>query len=194
MTDPIRDTAFFAPDAIELARRLIGATLLVDGVGGRIVETEAYRRDDAASHSFRGETPRNRAMFGPIGHAYVYRSYGMHWCFNIVCHAGEPGSAVLLRALEPTVGLDRMAARRGTQNPRLLCAGPGRLAQALGLDGSHDGLSLTEAPFQLTPADQPAEIVAGPRIGITKAAGEPWRFGEAGSRFWSRGGWPVERT
>ena len=181
--------AVFALDAVTLARRLIGATLAVDGVGGRIVETEAYRRDDAASHSFRGETPRNRAMFGPVGHAYVYRSYGIHWCLNVVCDAAEPGSAVLIRALEPLFGLDRMVERRGLADPRRLCAGPGRLAQALGLDRSHDGLDLSRPPFRLTEGDGapvPMAILVGARIGISKAAEQPWRFGLAGSRHLSR--------
>jgi DNA-3-methyladenine glycosylase len=179
--------AVFTLDAVSLARRLIGATLAVDGVGGRIVETEAYRRDDAASHSFRGETLRNRAMFGPIGHAYVYLSYGIHWCLNVVCDAAEPGSAVLIRALEPLWGLERMAGRRGLGDPRRLCAGPGRLAQALGLDLSHDGLDLSQPPFRLTEGDgPPVPLLVGARIGITKAAELPWRFGLAGSRHLSR--------
>ncbi|WP_062012285.1 DNA-3-methyladenine glycosylase [Aureimonas sp. AU4] len=178
--------SFFARDPVALARALIGASFTVDGVGGRIVETEAYRRDDPASHSFRGETPRNRAMFGPVGRAYVYRSYGIHWCFNIVCHEGEPGSAVLVRALEPVEGLERMAARRGTANARLLCAGPGRLCQALGIDATLDGLPLDSAPFRLVPGSAPVRLLEGPRIGITKGVEAAWRFGEAGSPFLSR--------
>lgn len=177
---------FFDADAVTLARALIGAELIFAGAGGRIVETEAYRADDAASHSFRGMTPRNRAMFGPVGCAYVYRSYGMHWCLNVVCHAAEPGSAVLVRALEPLEGLDAMAMRRGTSDPRLLCSGPGRLTQALGIDGGQDGLALDQPPFALRPASGPVEVSAGPRIGISKAVDMPWRFGLAGSRFLSR--------
>ncbi|MBB3949283.1 DNA-3-methyladenine glycosylase [Aureimonas jatrophae] len=180
------DLHWLAADPVTLARNLVGATFTVDGVGGRIVETEAYRRDDPASHSFRGETPRNRTMFGPVGCAYVYRSYGIHWCFNVVCHEGEPGSAVLLRALEPTEGLERMAARRGTANPRLLCAGPGRLCQALGIDSSLDGRPLDRPPFRLEPANAAVRLLEGPRIGITKGVEAVWRFGEAGSPFLSR--------
>lgn len=177
---------FFAVDAVTLARRLVGASFTVDGAGGVIVETEAYRRDDAASHSFRGATPRNRAMFGPVGHLYVYRSYGIHWCVNIVCDASEAGSAVLLRAIEPTQGLEAMARRRGLADPRLLCAGPGRLAQALGLDESDDGAALAGPRFRIAlPAYAPG-VVAGPRIGITKDVERPWRFALAGSRFLSK--------
>ena len=170
---------------VDLARDLIGATLLVDGVGGRIVETEAYRADDPASHSFAGPRPRTAAMFGPAGHAYVYRIYGLHWCLNIV--GGEaPGAAVLIRALEPIDGLDRMVARRGTAEARLLCSGPGRLAQALGITGALDGAALDAPPFALVPANEAMAVIAGPRIGISKAVDQPWRFGRAGSRYLSR--------
>jgi DNA-3-methyladenine glycosylase len=177
---------FCARDAVSVARDLIGATLTWAGVGGLVVETEAYEMDDAASHSAAGPTARNAAMFGPPGRAYVYRSYGMHWCLNVTTGPAGHGAAVLIRALEPLHGLDRMAARRGTAEPRLLCAGPGRLCQALGLDRSADGLPLDRPPFRLVPPASPAGIVAGPRIGITKAAERPWRFGLAGSRFLSR--------
>ena len=177
--------ALFTRPVLDLARDLLGMTLLLDGVGGVIVETEAYGRDDPASHSANGPTPRNRAMFGPPGRAYVYRSYGIHWCFNVV-GGGEPGCAVLVRALEPTLGLDAMRARRGLDDPRRLCAGPGRLCQALGLDASHDGRALDAAPLALLPRHGTPTIVAGPRIGISRAADLPWRFGVAGSRFLSR--------
>lgn len=176
---------FYARPILDLSRALIGCELLVDGVGGLIVETEAYEASDPASHSFAGPTARNRAMWGPGGHAYVYRIYGMHWCLNVV-GGTAPGAAVLLRAIEPTTGLDSMAARRRTDDPRKLCAGPGRLCEALGIARTHDGLALDEPPFLLRPAPGEPRIVVGPRIGITKAADRPWRFGLAGSRFVSR--------
>jgi DNA-3-methyladenine glycosylase len=177
---------FFARSVHEVAPALVGATLLVDGAGGRIVEVEAYDGEDPASHGFRGETPRNRSMFGPPGHAYVYRSYGIHWCLNLVCDVPGRAEAVLVRALEPTHGLDRMAARRGTDDPRLLCSGPGRLCEALGVTGEHDGLALDRAPFGLEAPAAPVEVVAGPRIGISRAVDLPWRYAEAGSRYLSR--------
>jgi DNA-3-methyladenine glycosylase len=177
---------FFARSVHEVAPELVGCTILVDGVGGRIVEVEAYDHEDPASHGYGGPTPRNRSMFGPPGHAYVYRSYGIHWCLNLVC--GEDGvpEAVLVRALEPTRGLDRMRERRGLDEPRLLCTGPGRLCQALGITGEADGLPLDEPPFALCPPETGAQIVRGPRVGISRAAELPWRYGEAGSRFLSR--------
>lgn len=182
----------FSASADVVARALIGATLLVDGVGGRIVETEAYDREDPASHSFSGPTERNAAMFGPPGHAYVYRSYGIHWCLNVVCRETGHGAGVLIRALEPLAGLARMAERRGLDDPRLLCSGPGRLGQALGITHALNGLTLDAPPFAVTAAqagengEDDIPVLAGPRIGITRAADVRWRFGLAGSRFLSR--------
>ncbi len=170
----------------EVAPALIGATLLVDGVGGRIVEVEAYDHEDPASHGYRGRTERNAAMFGPPGHAYVYRSYGIHWCLNLVCEDEGVANAVLVRALEPTHGLDTMRERRRLDDPRLFCSGPGRLCQALGVTREHDGLPLDRPPFELLAAEDAVEVARGPRIGITRAVELPWRYAEAGSRFLSR--------
>jgi DNA-3-methyladenine glycosylase len=176
----------FARSVHEVAPELVGAELYVDGVGGVIVEVEAYDHEDPAAHGYRGRSERNKSMFGPPGHAYVYRSYGVHWCLNFVCEPEDVASAVLIRALEPLAGLDAMRERRGLESPRLLCAGPGRLCQALGLTGEHDGLPLDEPPFELRPRTVAVEVAAGPRIGITKAADRPWRYGLAGSPFLSR--------
>jgi DNA-3-methyladenine glycosylase len=180
------DRSFFERDVRLVARGLVGATLLVDGVGGVVVETEAYAADDPASHSYGGPTTRNATMFGPAGHVYVYRSYGIHWCANAVCEADGVGAAVLLRALEPTAGLERMRERRGVEDARRLCAGPGRLTQALGITGDHDGLPLDRPPFRLLPAASPVAIEATPRVGITRAGDRLWRFVLAGSSFPSR--------
>ncbi|MDO5693847.1 MAG: DNA-3-methyladenine glycosylase [Pseudomonadota bacterium] len=182
------DAADFLPDAALVAHALIGATLLVDGVGGTIVEAEAYDMTDAASHTFGGPTERNRAMFGPPGHAYVYRSYGIHWCLNFVCREAGHGAGVLIRALRPTHGLETMRTRRGLHDEHLLCAGPGRLAQALGITQAHYGLALDAPPFRVlsAPPGAAVDVLTGPRIGISKAIDTPWRFGLAGSRYLSR--------
>jgi DNA-3-methyladenine glycosylase len=177
---------FFARSVHEVAPELIGATLLVDGVGGRIVEVEAYDHEDPASHGYRGRTARNASMFGPPGHAYVYRSYGIHWCLNLVCEDVGVANAVLVRALEPTYGLEEMRKRRGIDEPRLLCSGPGRLCQALAVTGEHDGLALDRPPFELLERNEPVDVIAGPRVGITRSAELPWRYVESGSRFVSR--------
>jgi DNA-3-methyladenine glycosylase len=177
---------FFARSVHEVAPELVGATLLVDGAGGPIVEVEAYDRKDPASHGFRGPTPRNRSMFGPPGTAYVYRSYGIHWCLNLVCDEEGSPAAVLIRALEPEHGLERMRERRGLEEARVLCAGPGRVCQALGITGEHDGLPLDAPPFELRAAPGEVDVIRGPRIGISRAAELPWRYGLAGSRFLSR--------
>ena len=179
-------SSFFARDVATVARELIGVSLLVDGVGGIIVETEAYDQLDPASHSFRGPTPRNAAMFGPPGRAYVYRSYGIHWCLNFVCDAEGIGAAVLIRALEPRAGLAAMAERRGVSSTRTLCAGPGRLTQALGIDIGLNGTVLDGPPFHLETAGERLRLVQGRRIGITLGAETPWRFGLAGSLYLSR--------
>lgn len=185
---PRLDESFFARPVAEVAPALIGCTLLVDGVGGVIVETERYQQDDPASHSFRGPRGRALVMFGPPGRLYVYRSYGIHWCANLVCEPEGRGAAVLLRALAPSAGLDAMRERRGGLADRLLCAGPGRLCAALAIDGSLDGSSAVdpEGPVALLAPADPATVVRGPRIGITRAAELPWRFGLAGSRHLSR--------
>ncbi|HEV7275259.1 MAG TPA: DNA-3-methyladenine glycosylase [Devosiaceae bacterium] len=177
------DTAFFDREVTTVARELLGATFLVDGVGGIIVETEAYHPADPASHSYSGPTPRNATMFAGPGRVYVYRSYGIHWCVNFVCSGA---SAVLIRALQPTHGLHAMTERRGLADPLRLCSGPGKLCQALAVTRDHDGLPLAGAPFSVALPEQAPGIVIGPRIGISKAVEVPWRFGVAGSPFLSR--------
>ncbi|WP_295991305.1 DNA-3-methyladenine glycosylase [Rugamonas sp.] len=176
----------FSAPSDEVARRLIGVTVLVGGVGGRIVETEAYDASDAASHSFKGPTPRNFAMFGPPGRSYVYRSYGMHWCLNFVCREPDHGAGVLIRAIEPTAGIELMRERRGLDALKLLCSGPGRLCQALGVSAALNNWPLDRAPFELIAREEEVEVVSGARIGISKAVAMPWRFGWAGSAFLSK--------
>jgi DNA-3-methyladenine glycosylase len=177
---------FFARSVHEVAPELIGATLLVDGVGGTIVEVEAYDQEDPASHAYGGRTARNATMFGPAGHAYVYRSYGIHWCLNLVCGGGDDAEAVLIRALEPTAGIDLQRQRRAVEDLRKLCSGPGKLCQALAITGEHDGLALDRPPFRLEERREVPQIATGPRIGITRAAELPWRYGLLGSPFLSR--------
>jgi DNA-3-methyladenine glycosylase len=177
---------FFERSVHKVAPELIGATLLVDGVGGVIVEVEAYHHTDPAAHSYGGQTPRNAVMFGPSGFAYVYRSYGIHWCLNFVCEGEGSASAVLIRALEPVDGIAAMRRRRGVKDERQFCAGPGKLCEALGVSIRHNGLPLDRAPFELRVRRDKPEIVTGPRIGISKAVDAPWRYGLKGSRFLSR--------
>jgi DNA-3-methyladenine glycosylase len=177
---------FFARSVHAVAPDLIGATFLFNGVGGRIVEVEAYHHTDPAAHSFHGKTVRNSVMFGPPGFAYVYRSYGIHWCVNFVCEPEGSASAVLIRAIEPLEGIATMRRRRGLRDERLLCAGPGRVCEALGITRAHNGLPLDAAPFELRRGTGMAELAVGPRIGITKAVDHPWRYGLKGSRFLSK--------
>jgi DNA-3-methyladenine glycosylase len=178
--------SFFDRSVHEVAPELIGATLLVGGVGGTIVEVEAYHHTDPAAHSYIGRTERNAVMFGPAGYAYVYRSYGIHWCLNFVCEEEGSAAAVLIRALEPTQGLAAMRRRRGAREPRALCSGPGKLCQALGVSHKHNGLALDRAPFELRARGAAPEIAIGVRIGITKAVEQPWRYGMKGSAFLSK--------
>lgn len=176
-------TTLLSGDIVAAARALIGATLLVDGVGGQIVEIEAYHFDEPASHSFRGQTPRNGAMYLGPGHAYIYRSYGIHWCLNFT---GVPGTAILIRAIAPEFGLPAMRSRRGLDDPRTLASGPGKLCAALGIDLTQNGRRLHQPPFDVTLPSTAAPLVVGARIGISKAVELPWRFGLAGSPFLSR--------
>ena len=178
---------FFARSVHDVAPELIGAILLIDDVGGRIAEVEAYHHTDPAAHSYRGPTERNAVMFGPPGYAYVYRSYGIHWCLNFVCEPEGSASAVLIRAIEPLEGLAKMRRRRkGIADERLLCSGPGRLAQAMGVTRAHNGLALDRLPFEVYAREEAPEVAVGVRIGITKAAELPWRYGLSGSRYLSK--------
>ena len=178
--------AFFGRSVHEVAPDLIGATMLVNGVGGIIVEVEAYHHTDPAAHSYNGPTPRNQVMFGPPGFVYVYRSYGIHWCMNFVCEKDGSASAVLIRALEPTHRLAAMRRRRGLDDDRALCSGPGKLTEALGITHAHNGLALDAPPFALYGRKGKVDVVSGIRIGLTKAVELPWRYGLKGSRFLSK--------
>ncbi|MDB5609008.1 MAG: 3-methyladenine glycosylase [Bradyrhizobium sp.] len=178
--------SFFARSVHEVAPDLIGATLLVNGVGGVIVEVEAYHHTDPAAHSYRGPTPRNQVMFGPPGFTYVYRSYGIHWCVNFVCEKAGSASAVLIRALQPTHGIPAMRRRRGLEDERSLCSGPGKLCEALGITIKHSELPLDAPPFALHARAGKVDVVAGVRIGLTKAVDLPWRYGLKGSKFLSK--------
>ena len=178
--------ASFDRSVHEVAPALIGTTLLVDGVGGIIVEVEAYHHSEPAAHSFNGPTPRNKVMFGPPGFSYVYRSYGIHWCMNFVCEEAGSASAVLIRALEPTHGIEAMRRRRGLHDERALCSGPGKLCEALGITIAHSELPLDRPPIALHARVGKMEIVTGVRIGLTKAVDLPWRYGLKDSRFLSK--------
>jgi DNA-3-methyladenine glycosylase len=178
--------SFFDRSVHEVAPDLIGTTLLVNGVGGIIVEVEAYHHTEPAAHSYRGPTPRNLVMFGPPGFIYVYRSYGIHWCVNFVCEKAGSASAVLIRALEPTHGIPTMRRRRGVADERALCSGPGKLTEALGITHAHNGLALDAPPFALYARTSKPDIVTGIRIGLTKAVDLPWRYGLRGSKFLSK--------
>ncbi len=178
--------SFFARSVHEVAPDLIGATFQFAGTAGVIVELEAYHHTDPAAHSYGGITQRNAVMFGPPGHAYVYRSYGLHWCVNFVCEPEGSAAAVLIRALEPTSGITVMRRRRGLKDHRQLCSGPGKLTEAMGITHAHNGVALDVAPFTITARTTEPEIVAGPRIGISKATELPWRYGLKGSPFLSK--------
>jgi DNA-3-methyladenine glycosylase len=187
--------SFYRRPSLAVARDLLGRTLvrtLPDGtrLAGRIVEAEAYREDDPASHSYRGRTARTDVMFGLPGRLYVYFTYGMHFCMNVVTGEDGEGSAVLLRAVEPLEGLDRMAEHRGVEAPRLLCSGPGRLCQAFAVGREQNGADLVSGPHLRIERGTPAgdgDVLAGPRVGLTVALEQPWRFVVATSRFLSRG-------
>ena len=178
--------AFFARSVHEVAPDLIGTTLLVGGVGGIIVEVEAYHHTDPAAHSFRGPTPRNLVMFGPPGFSYVYRSYGIHWCLNFVCEKAGSASAALIRALQPTHGIAAMRRRRGLHDERSLCSGPGKLCEALAVTIKHSELPLDAPPIALHARTGKVEVANGVRIGLTKAVELPWRYGLKGSKFLSK--------
>jgi len=185
------ERAIYERPTVDVARDLLGQVLVSvtpEGrTAGRIVETEAYLgADDPASHAARLRTGRVEAMWGEPGIAYVYRSYGIHAMLNVVTEPLGATGAVLIRSLEPVLGVDLMRLRRGLEEERLLCSGPGKLCQALAIAREHDALPLDQPPFQVLPRNGPAELAVGPRIGIPKAVEEPWRFGLAGSPFVSR--------
>ena len=186
MPPPRLRRSFFDRPVLKVAPDLIGAKLLVDGVGGIIVEVEAYHHTDPAAHSFNGRTERNAVMFGPAGYAYIYRSYGIHWCLNFVCEEEGSASAVLIRALEPAHGVPTMRRRRSVSEERALCSGPGKLCEALAVTHKNNGLHLDRAPFELRARNEKPAIATGVRIGITKAAAKPWRYGLKGSKFLSK--------
>jgi DNA-3-methyladenine glycosylase len=183
---PLLDKSFFDRSVHDVAPDLIGVTMFFNGVGGIIVETEAYHQTDPASHSYRSQTPRNGVMFGPAGYAYVYRSYGIHWCVNFVCEGEGSACAVLVRALMPTKGVPAMRQRRRLNDERMLCSGPGKLCEALAITGDHNGFAIDLSPFALYARTTKPGIAVGVRIGITKGVDLPWRFGLKGSRYVSR--------
>jgi DNA-3-methyladenine glycosylase len=184
----------FSADAVSVARALIGTTLVLDGVGGIIVETEAYDQREPAAHSYVGNTRRNAPLFGPPGRAYVYLSYGIHWCLNFVCREAGHGAGVLIRALEPTIGIPVMMQRRHLTDLKRLCSGPGRVGQALAVLPTLNSLALDAPPFELRRSSVKPSVLRGPRIGITKAVERHWRFGLKGSPFLSRPFAQVVRT
>jgi DNA-3-methyladenine glycosylase len=183
---------FFDRSVREVARELIGCTVAVGGAAGIIVETEAYDATDPACHAYIGRTPRNEVLFGEPGRAYVYLSYGIHSLLNFVAEPAGSAAAVLIRALEPSEGLELMRQRRGRGELEELCSGPGKLTEALGVGLELNGADLMAPPFELLapePGWEDSEVVAGTRIGITKAAERPWRYCAGGSRFVSKP-WP----
>ena len=186
MADVLLDEAFFARPVAQVAPELLGCVIEIGDLAGEIVEVERYQQDDPASHSFHGPTPRAAVMFGPPGRLYVYRSYGIHWCANVVCEPEGHGAAVLIRAVAPTRGLDVMRQRRGPVDDRRLCSGPGRLCQAFGIDGSMNASVLGAGPVRLRAGVPVPDIAIGPRIGISVATEQPWRLGVAGSPHLSR--------
>jgi DNA-3-methyladenine glycosylase len=189
------DAGFFNRSVHVVARELIGCRLFFAGCGGTIVETESYERDDPACHAYVGLTDRTEVLFGPPGRAYVYLSYGIHSLLNFVAEAEGEAAAVLIRALEPTTGIEAMRARRGARSDRDLCSGPGKLTEALGIGLEHNDADLSSDPFLLLAPQEGAEtaVLTGPRIGITKAVERPWRFCAAGNPHVSRPRPPTRR-